>query len=223
MAKPRKKKTISLAHVATGAKMLKIGLVEVDDPFALKPGQKIIVPRNLTPLSDLHSRDKIDEAQKRAGEKFADMYERAELGGAQAIDYTREHVDGGPTPEPLSEQQQEALDWLRRVGRYPGIGKEGFEVLRAVCGFGRPVSDYAKQLGRRRGLSYGIAGRMRAEEGYALIRLCEALDCLVEMLDYKARGNNRGRIAGISGDNLAGLGGEYEIDHLGDVVLKKRA
>lgn len=219
----KKKKPISVAPIAMGARCLKIEMVEVDDPYTLKPGAKIIVARNLTPLADLFKKGKIDNSQRIAGERFAHMYEHAELGGAKAIDYTREHVDGGGISDPLSAQQQEALDWLRCVIRYPGIGKHGFSVLRAVCGEGRSIPAFAKQIGMRNGAGYGIRARARAEEGYVQIRLIEALDCLVDYLGLNAKGSDRGRMRSEQGDNMAGDGSEYEINQIGDFVLHKRA
>jgi hypothetical protein len=218
----RKKKPVSLARIATGAASAPANFVDVADPLSMKPGATITVLRRLTPINDLFTRRKIDISQLAAGELFARMYAHAELGGAQAIDYTREHVDGGPGAQTLTEQQQEALDWLRRVARYHGMGDSGFRVLRAVCGDEKSVSIYARELAKRNGVRYNIALRNRAEEGYVLLRLIEALDCLVKFAEIVATGS-KSRTRAEKGENLASDGGEYEIDQFGDLIARSRA
>jgi hypothetical protein len=225
MAKAGRKREneVSLARVASGAACLKIEYTDVENPLALKPGEKITVARNLTPLNDLAKRGRLDVAQRRAGEIFAENYSHAELGGAKAIDYTREHVDGGAALDPLSEQQQDALDWLRKARRYPGIGKQGYAILRAVCGEEKTIAICAKQFSMSRGGGYGVASQLRAEQSFVVFRLIEALDCLVEMLGLIGKGADKARMKAEHGDNLAQFGAEYEIGNLGDLVLKKTA
>lgn len=202
MAKARRKtksKVVSLPRVAFGAKSQKIELVEMDDPYTLEPGGKITVPRNLTAIADLEKRGFIDEAQRRAGEIFAENFENAELGGAQGIDYTKERVDSSPVFDGLSELQQAAINWLRDMARNPGIGKNGYAILRAICGENKSVSSLAQRVG---GVGYGIGSRLRAQEGYVRLRLVEALDCIVEELDLKARGPSRAEIRAETVENL---------------------
>src|ERR1700746_2411818 len=72
-----------------------VAAVEVDDPLALEPGDKIVALRSIRndPLGRLHSHKQIDGAQYRAGGACQGDWERAER-GPQAIDPTREYVDG---------------------------------------------------------------------------------------------------------------------------------
>lgn len=81
--------------------------LEVDDPYEV--GGKILVMRSTRddPLADLHDRNMIDEAQYQAGRAFQRDFEAAES-GARAIDFTREYVDGGTMPDPLSEARMRA-------------------------------------------------------------------------------------------------------------------
>jgi hypothetical protein len=223
MAKARKKKPVTLAKVATGASSLPSHVVKVEDPFALKPGETIEVRRRLTPLVGLCKRGKIDNSQKSAGEIFAKYYANAELGGAKAIDYTREHVEGGGALQTLTETQQEAIEWLRRIARHPGVGEQGFRVLTAVCGDEKNIRMYASEWSMKSGGGYGISRRLHSAEGYVLHRLVEALDCLTKLTDTVAQGPERGRMKSEHGDNLGIGGGEYEINRLGDLVLRKRA
>lgn len=88
--------------------------VEVDDPF--EAGEKIVVLRQLRcdPLARLHSHHQIDECQYHAGRCYQRDWEVAER-GAKAIDPTKEAVDGGVIPEPLTDQQAKARKRLMRV------------------------------------------------------------------------------------------------------------
>src|ERR1035438_8618520 len=73
-----------------------VAAVEVDDPLALEPGEKIVTLRSIRndPLARLHSHRQIDEAQYQGGRAFQDDWEKAER-GPQAVDPSREYVDGG--------------------------------------------------------------------------------------------------------------------------------
>jgi hypothetical protein len=79
--------------------------VEVDDPLALEPGEKIVTLRSIRndPLARLHSHHQIDEAQFRGGRAFQDDWEKAER-GPRAVDPTREYVDASPSREPITER-----------------------------------------------------------------------------------------------------------------------
>ena len=68
-----------------------VAAVEVDDPLALEPGEKIVTLRSIRndPLGRLHSHRQIDEAQYQGGRAFQDDWEKAER-GPQAVDPTRE-------------------------------------------------------------------------------------------------------------------------------------
>src|ERR1700733_15837510 len=73
-----------------------VAAIEVDDPLALEPGDRIVTLRSIRndPLGRLHSRRQIDEAQYQSGRTFQDDWEKAER-GPQAVDPTREYGDGG--------------------------------------------------------------------------------------------------------------------------------
>ena len=76
--------------------MPEVVTVEVDDPLALEPGDKIVALRSIRndPLGRLHSHRQIDEAQYQGGRAFQNDWEKAER-GPRAVDPTREYVDGG--------------------------------------------------------------------------------------------------------------------------------
>src|SRR6202012_3398687 len=87
-----------------------VAAVEVDDPLALEPGEKIVALRSIRndPLGRLHSHHQIDEAQYRGGRAFQDDWERAER-GPRAVDPRREYVDGVQARETITEGKRRAV------------------------------------------------------------------------------------------------------------------
>lgn len=106
--------------------------VEVDNPYALEPGEKIVAFRSLRddPLERLHSRGQIDDAQRDAGKAYRKDLELAEIGGARAIDPTKEAVDGGRLPEMYSAARSKATGRLKAAGAVMGLFAES--IVRAV-------------------------------------------------------------------------------------------
>jgi hypothetical protein len=122
--------------------------VEVDDPLALEPGEKIVTLRSIRndPLARLHSHHQIDEAQFRGGRAFQDDWEKAER-GPQAVDPTREYVDASPSREPITDRQRRAVLRLNRVSRE--LGADGAVLVHEVLILGLST----EKVGERRGLS----------------------------------------------------------------------
>ncbi|WP_461320814.1 DUF6456 domain-containing protein [Bradyrhizobium diazoefficiens] len=120
--------------------------IEVDDPY--EAGEKIAVMRSLRndPLAGLHSRQQIDEAQYTAGRYFQRDFEMAER-GPKAIDPSKEAVDGGMMPEPITESQQRAAQKLAEV--YRALGPDLSALLHDVL-IGGMVRA---QLAAKRGLA----------------------------------------------------------------------
>jgi hypothetical protein len=121
--------------------------VEVDDPFALEPGEKVVALRSIRndPLGRLHSHRQIDEAQYQGGRAFQNDWEKAER-GPQAVDPTRDFVDGGQTREPITEGQRKAVLRLNRAERE--LGADGSVLVHEVLVLGMTM----EQIGKRRGL-----------------------------------------------------------------------
>lgn len=131
MTKRRLKRPVTLAPSASGKPYdrrstdllinAQVAPVEVDDPY--EAGAKIIVMRSLRddPLGRLHDRRFITEQQYDAGREWQRLYEIAEVGGARAIDTTREFVDGGRFPELFNENRAKAEKELGRAAREVGM------------------------------------------------------------------------------------------------------
>ena len=124
-----------------------VAAVEVDDPLALEPGEKIVTLRSIRndPLGRLHSHRQLDEAQYQGGRAFQDDWEKAER-GPQAVDPTREYVDAARSREPITERQRKAVLRLNRVTRE--LGADGSVLVHEVLVLGLSM----EQVGQRRGL-----------------------------------------------------------------------
>jgi hypothetical protein len=77
MARVRRRRSLRAATIhdrrsADRPRNAEIATVEVDDPLALEPGEKIVALRSIRndPLARLHSRGQIDEAQYQGGRAF---------------------------------------------------------------------------------------------------------------------------------------------------------
>jgi hypothetical protein len=124
-----------------------VAAIEVDDPFGLAPGEKIVTLRSIRndPLARLHTHRQIDEAQYQGGRAFQSDWEKAER-GPQAVDPTREYVDGGQRREPITEGQRKAVLRLNRAESE--LGADGATLVHEVLILGMTM----EQVGQRRAL-----------------------------------------------------------------------
>src|ERR1700691_3429007 len=125
-----------------------VAAVEVDDPLGLNPGDKIVTLRSIRndPLARLHTHRQIDEAQYQSGRAFQEDWEKAER-GPQAVDPTREYVDGGQAREPITERQRKAVLRLNRAERE--LGADGSALVHEVLILGMTM----EQIQPHRGLA----------------------------------------------------------------------
>ena len=116
-------------------------------PSALVPGEKIVTLRSIRsdPLARLHTHRQIDEAQYQGGRAFQSDWEKAER-GPQAVDPTREYVDGAQRREPITEGQRKAVLRLNRAERE--LGADGSALVHEVLILGMTM----EQVGQRRAL-----------------------------------------------------------------------
>lgn len=112
--------------------------MEVDDPY--EEGEKVSVERQTRgdPLGRLHSHHQIDDAQYHAGRAYQADRERADR-GARAIDPTKEAVDGGKLPEPLTDSQINARKRLVEVEEM--LGRRLHGVVEAVLIQGQTMEE----------------------------------------------------------------------------------
>jgi hypothetical protein len=153
--------------------------ITVDDPHALNPGDKIVVMRSLRddPLGAMHASNQIDEAQYMAGRHWQKAFELSEVGGAKAIDPTREAVDGGQIAQSsITDSQRRAFADLIKASR--ALGMEGEAIVRDILGRHMTVALTAA----KRGL-HGERERL-----YIGRRFREALETLAQTFGYVRRG-----------------------------------
>lgn len=150
--------------------------IEVDDPYEI--GGKIVTLRSVRndPLAGLHSRGFIDEAQYQGGRAFQQDFETAER-GPQAIDPSKEFVDGGRIPEPITEQQQRAVVRLNAAERQ--LGQNGAGLVHSVL-IGRMTID---QVCAARGLT------SQRDNDFIGKRVRECLDTLAKVYGFAMEGS----------------------------------
>src|SRR6266702_337997 len=125
-----------------------VAKVEVDDPLALEPGDKIVVLRSIRndPPGRLQSHRQIAEPQYLAGRAFQTDWENAER-GPRAVDTTREYVDGGERREPITEGQRNAVLRLNRIERE--LGADGAVLVHEILVLGLNMEQVAQRRGLR--------------------------------------------------------------------------
>ena len=145
--------------------------IEVDDPLEL--GSKLIVMRSLRndPLAGLHARRFIDDAQFWGGRAFQRDFETAER-GPRAIDPSKEAVDGGVMPEPITEAQQRAAQQLAEV--YRALGLNGSALTENVLIHGLTIEQVCVARG----------SNTEIERKYLGKRFRECLDCMAKIYGY---------------------------------------
>lgn len=117
----------------------------VDDPN--RDGQKIPVVRSLREdtLSQMRSRQQIDDAHFAAGRLWQRYFEQSEIGSIRAIDPGKEAVDGGQLPEMLTNTQIKAFEKLNECYRRLGLGRSA--LLRDILGQRMSVTKAAEKRG----------------------------------------------------------------------------
>lgn len=165
-----KKRVPYLSHGSEG--MVEYGQRIVSDP--LEPGQRYSAVVNVRESSIDHmaSRGRINTAQSEAGQRFRKLWEMAAVGRNQAMDPSKEFVDGGGEMDPISDKLVKASIELAKILRV--TGPVGSQLLIAIVGEGGRIEDTAKGWSKAGGAVKG-----ERAEGYVTGRMIEALDDLV--------------------------------------------
>jgi len=148
----KRKQSITLAtvHDRRSSDLVRnadVAPLEIDDPWAIEPGEKIVAFRSLRDdsLARMHANHLVDDAQYEAGRAWQADYEVIEIGGASAIDPTKEAVDGGKPPEMFTDRKRKAARNLALAAEQLGRLQEG--ILRDVLTRRMFPSDVAKTRG----------------------------------------------------------------------------
>lgn len=142
--KGRRKKTITLPGRNSAVEFVQS---IVPDPYDGKP---LAVLRNSKqhPLEHLYAHKRINDAQKAAGDKFLEIYDAAEIGGARAIDYERVKVDVSFVHRGIPPQTAQAVQDLKSVHR--AVGPWPYKLLVAIIGERQMPSEIARLHGYNR-------------------------------------------------------------------------
>src|SRR6266513_5049553 len=146
-AKPNKPHNPAKVHDRRSRDLLRnaeVATIEVDDPLALEPGERIVTLRSIRndPLARLRTHRQIDEAQYQGGRAFQSDWEKAER-GPQAVDPTREYVDGVRMREPVTEGQRKAVLRLNRAQRE--LGADGSALVHEVLILGLTMEQVSQR------------------------------------------------------------------------------
>jgi hypothetical protein len=113
--------------------------------------------RTLDTLGLLLKRGKIDRAAHDAGQRFAEDFVDAHLGGAQAIDYAAVRSGNSFSGESMTERVAYALRHVHKaLDVVGGIGSSNGRVLWEVIGLEIPVTQVAKNMGKDYREVFGI-------------------------------------------------------------------
>ena len=128
---------------------------DVDNPyFSREHGvsstnpRKVRVAKNLleSAVETLYARGRLDEAQKKAADRFRATWEAC--GGAvAAMDYAQLRVDGGGAKDAISDRQVDAGKALRACREL--LGQRNYDLVVKIAGQGLSFSDIT-MVGRTR-------------------------------------------------------------------------
>lgn len=124
----------------------RVTIAIVDDPYS-SVGEKITVTRSVRddPLADMLSRRIIDPAMYEAGRHWQRLHELMEIGPISAVDTTKEPVDGGRMPEPLTDKQIDASKKIAAADKM--LGQWGAVLIRNLLADGLTVGQMCERHG----------------------------------------------------------------------------
>lgn len=119
--------------------------VVVDDPLEKHAKLRMTASLRDDPLGLYHHKKQIDDAQYYAGRHLQGLYWTAQIGGAKAIDFTREAVDGGGSVQAMRDSQLDAVTEITKLER--ALGTEGAAIVRQVLACCMSIEEIATQRG----------------------------------------------------------------------------
>jgi hypothetical protein len=141
----------------------------VPDPYD-KTSLRVTVNIGGDPVEMMFRRRQIDDAQYQAAMKIRRLHEQSGAIGAKAIDYGREHVDGGRVWTGISDVKLSAADQLAKA-RFL-LGQRDYTIVIDIAGDGKFITDICPAAANDR------SGRKERE--HLAKRFHEALDFLAK-------------------------------------------
>ncbi|MET3925639.1 hypothetical protein [Devosia sp. 2618] len=162
-------------------------LHELDEkPAAQQPGRIEVNVKMATLIGGFSRVRNRTEAETMAAARFRGLYERAQLGGARAMDYEAVKVDSsGPSEEAVFEIGDQAR--REYMGAVQRLGMDASSIVEQIVVHDMSVRDLAKA----RGEGEGGAARERMTQ-----RLKDAVADLSEHFGYAGTAPDRSRIRG---------------------------
>lgn len=124
----------------------RVAVAIVKDPYS-ENGEHIAVTRSVRddPIADMLSRRVIDQAMFEAGRQWQRYHELTEIGPISAIDPSKEAVDGGRTPEPITDKQIDAFRKIAEADKM--LGQWGSILVRNLLSEGKTVGQICMMHG----------------------------------------------------------------------------
>lgn len=123
-----------------------VAMADVADPMEVGKLRRSVVNRRECVLDMLLKRKAIDTVQHAAGVAIRMLWERAEIGGARAIDYSRVKVDGAGDPrEPVDDAAFAAFKRMKLLRDM--IGKTVWPIVVQVACHNRTLADVSTAVG----------------------------------------------------------------------------
>lgn len=156
--------------------------MEVDDPYAIKDGDKIVVMVSVREtLSALHARNQIDEAQYRAGREFERFFYQTNA-QIKAMNLENPYVDCSFVPATIIDAHCDAVEALKRADR--ALGLEGSALTRNVLIHGMSFGQIAALRGMKGEVEVKYIGK----------RFRECLDTLARHFGFASEDSDRRRV-----------------------------
>ena len=111
-----------------------------DHPVSGSNPRRVKVVKNLreSAIETLFARKRLDEAQKRAADRFRATWEACG-GSVGAMDYSQLRVDGGGAKDPISDRQVDASKTLRACRDV--LGQRNYDLVVRVAAQGLSFAD----------------------------------------------------------------------------------
>lgn len=118
----------------------RVAVAIVKDPYSAT-GEHIAVTRSVRddPLADMLSRRVIDQAMFEAGRTWQRYHELTTIGPISAIDPSKEAVDGGVMPDPITDKQIDAFREIAAADKM--LGQWGSILVRNLLSDGKTVGQ----------------------------------------------------------------------------------
>lgn len=110
---------------------------------------RVVISFKHDPVGRMFARGQIQEAEYKAARELQRLHDQAQIGVIRAMDPSKECVDGGLLPDPLTDVQQRAIRQIRAVerGLKMAHGTIGLSLINAVLVGKQTLEQAARDRG----------------------------------------------------------------------------